>query len=142
MLLIYDHMGSSWYGGTCGRWYLINLLPIQMKIDIIWYSFSKEHSFTILSYYHTSLPYYLSEKLEYVQKPCMKIIYPGPIYSQALEKAKLTTLYDQRNVLCHSFFFFSNDSINLIINCLTYSHLSESLVFIILEKQKSTSAQG
>ena len=52
----------------------------------------------------TSLPHYLSEKLESVQKRCMKIIYPGHIYSQALEKAKLTSLYDRRNVLCHSFF--------------------------------------
>ena len=52
----------------------------------------------------TSLPHYLSEKLESVQKRSMAIIFPGIAYEAALEKAKLITLHERRMILCQAFF--------------------------------------
>ena len=37
--------------------------------------------------FHSSLPYYLSDELECIQRGAMRIIFPDLKYSSALEKA-------------------------------------------------------
>lgn len=46
--------------------------------------------------FHNSLPNYLSDELEYLQKRAMRIIFPFTTYREALELANLETLFDRR----------------------------------------------
>ena len=46
--------------------------------------------------YHNSLPNYLSDELESLQKRAMRIIFPFVSYFEALELAKLETAYNRR----------------------------------------------
>ena len=54
--------------------------------------------------WHSSLPKFLSDKIELVQSCTMRIIYPGISYSEALTKADLPTLSDRKTKICKSYF--------------------------------------
>lgn len=54
--------------------------------------------------YHNSLPNYLSEDLERLQKRAMRIIFPECSYAEALEKSGLQTLFKRRQVITEQFF--------------------------------------
>ena len=52
----------------------------------------------------TSLPEYLSYRIEQVQKRALRIIHPYTDYTNALDICSLETLKDRREVLCKNFF--------------------------------------
>ena len=54
--------------------------------------------------FHSSLPTYLSEELERVQRRAMRIIFPGKKYKEALQQGHLQSLYDRREYLCTKLF--------------------------------------
>ena len=54
--------------------------------------------------FHRTLPGYLSEDLERLQKRAMKIIYLEPSYAKALELSGLLTLYDRREAIAAKLF--------------------------------------
>ena len=54
--------------------------------------------------FHSSLPTYLSEELERVQRRAMRIIFPGMKYKEALQQGHLQSLYDRREYLCTKLF--------------------------------------
>lgn len=59
--------------------------------------------------FHDSLPQYLSEDLEKLQKRALRIIYPALSYSEALIEAGIDTLFDRREFLTCKLF---NDIVN------------------------------
>ena len=54
--------------------------------------------------FHNSLPKYLSNEIERVQKRFLKRIYPDLSYEEAIEISKLDTLFDCRSGACHRLF--------------------------------------
>ena len=46
--------------------------------------------------FHVSLPQYLSQDLEKLQKHALRIIYPGLSYTETLSEAGIVTLFDRR----------------------------------------------
>ena len=62
--------------------------------------------------YHTSLPQYLSDQLERLQKRALRIISTNDLsYKQALEVFNIHTLYDRRETIGNSVFQeISNDN--------------------------------
>ena len=54
--------------------------------------------------WHTTLPQYLSDKIEKVQKRAFRIIYPGRSYDDALIAAQCPRLVDRRQTLCRKTF--------------------------------------
>ena len=54
--------------------------------------------------FHLSLPSYLSEDIERLQKRAVKIIYPDLSYAKALELSWLLTLYDRRGAIAAKLF--------------------------------------
>lgn len=50
-----------------------------------------------------SIPEYLSERIENIQKRPLKIIYPCCTYSEALTLANISTLASRRKSLCRKF---------------------------------------
>ena len=54
--------------------------------------------------FHSSLPAYLSEELERVQRRAMSIIFPGMKYKEALQQGHPHSLYDRREYLCTKLF--------------------------------------
>ena len=60
--------------------------------------------------WHTSLPKYLSDNIELIQKRCMKTIFPGCSYDDILEVTNLPTLHDSRTTLCRTYFNKMNRS--------------------------------
>ena len=54
--------------------------------------------------FHHSLPIYLCEDLENVQKRALAIISPNQIYAQSLQKLNLTSLKERRSLLCDKWF--------------------------------------
>ena len=54
--------------------------------------------------FHSSLPAYLSDQIERVQKRVLRILSPEVSYSNALEEAGLTTLFNRREELCSILF--------------------------------------
>ena len=50
--------------------------------------------------FHTSLPQYLSDEVERIQKRALKTIFPDLNYKEATAKAKLGTLFERRETLC------------------------------------------
>ena len=54
--------------------------------------------------WHTSLPKYVSDNIELIQKRCMTtIIFPGCSYDDILEMTNLSTLHDRRTTLCRTY---------------------------------------
>ena len=53
--------------------------------------------------FHSSLPAYLSDQLERIQKRSL-IIYPDLSYSEALTKSSMSTFQDRRELLCRKLF--------------------------------------
>ncbi|MCH1414829.1 MAG: DUF1891 domain-containing protein [Glaciecola sp.] len=53
--------------------------------------------------WHSSLPCYLNNHIESVQRRAMRIIYPGVPYSQALIAANIDSLHDRRETFCKRF---------------------------------------
>ena len=49
--------------------------------------------------FHKSLPQYLSDKLERIQKRALETIFPDLNYKEATAKAKLGTLFERRETL-------------------------------------------
>ena len=62
--------------------------------------------------WHFNLPLYLSDQIENVQKRPFRIIFPAMKYIDAMSRAKLTTLHEQRSVLCNRFFFVYDFSLS------------------------------
>ena len=64
--------------------------------------------FYVLEYasivFHYSLPKYLSDDIERVQKRANSIVYPGINYEDSLVESGLFTLYERRNQACTKFF--------------------------------------
>ncbi|CAH3022045.1 unnamed protein product [Porites evermanni] len=54
--------------------------------------------------FHSSLPYYLSEELERIQKRALRIIFPYAGYNSALKEAGIPSLYDRRVSLSSDLF--------------------------------------
>lgn len=54
--------------------------------------------------FHHSLPKFLENDLERVQKRSLAIIFPGEEYNQILQLSGLTSLYDRRHNLCKKLF--------------------------------------
>ena len=54
--------------------------------------------------FHASLPQYLSDELERVQKRAMALIFPSLNYEDSLESAKLASLYSRREEQCKKMF--------------------------------------
>ncbi len=54
--------------------------------------------------FHSSLPSYLSSEIESVQKRALRIIHPELTYIEAINQAKLETLYERREKLCMKLF--------------------------------------
>ncbi len=54
--------------------------------------------------FHSSLPNYLSSEIESVQKRALRIIHPDLTYIEAINQAKLETLYERREKLCIKLF--------------------------------------
>ena len=54
--------------------------------------------------FHSSLPAYLSDQIERVQKRVLKFLFPEVSYSKALEDAGLKTLFQRRDELCSTLF--------------------------------------
>ena len=54
--------------------------------------------------FHHSLPKYLAEELEVVQKRVLKIISPEMVYCDALEHFRLPTLFQRRENMCNKLF--------------------------------------
>ena len=50
--------------------------------------------------WHTSLPDYLSNKIEHVQKRALRVLYPGLHYIDALQIAQIPRLDTRRRELC------------------------------------------
>ena len=54
--------------------------------------------------FHYSLPKYLSDELERVQKRALRIVYPSKHYNEALSESGLATLYARRHAVCVKLF--------------------------------------
>ena len=54
--------------------------------------------------FHDSLPNYLSDELEKLQKRALRIIFPFISYTEALQMSDLTTLYNRRQSLTQRLF--------------------------------------
>ena len=54
--------------------------------------------------WHSSLPSYLSDQVEHIQRRATKVICPSLSYSQSLTELALPTLFDRRESLCKSFY--------------------------------------
>ena len=54
--------------------------------------------------FHYSLPKYLSDELERVQKRALRIVYPSKHYNEALSESGLATLYARRHAACVKLF--------------------------------------
>ena len=54
--------------------------------------------------FHTSLPQYLSDEVERIQKRALTIIFPDLNYKEATAKAKLGTLFERRETLFQMLF--------------------------------------
>ena len=54
--------------------------------------------------FHNSLPKYLSNEIERVQKRFLRRIYPDLSYNDAIKISKLASLFDRRSAACHKFF--------------------------------------
>ena len=54
--------------------------------------------------FHSSLPAYLSNRIERVQKRVLRILFPEVSYSKALEDAGLKSLFHRREELCCTLF--------------------------------------
>ena len=52
-----------------------------------------------------SIPMYLSDQIENVQKRALRIIFPAMKYIDAISRAKLTTLHERRSILRNRFLF-------------------------------------
>ena len=61
--------------------------------------------------FHTSLPQYLSDDIEHIQKRALRIIYQHLSYTGNLKRTDLETLYERRTMLCEK--LFSNIVSNL-----------------------------
>ena len=48
----------------------------------------------------TSIPSYLSDKIERVQRRALRILHPNTLYSAALATSSLPRLSDRRDILC------------------------------------------
>ena len=59
---------------------------------------------SLRSVFHRTLPGYLSEDLERLQKRALRIIYPGMSYNQALEFSGLPTLFKRREEISSKLF--------------------------------------
>ena len=59
--------------------------------------------------FHNSLPKYLDNEIERVQKRFLKRIYPDLSYDEAIEISKLDTLFDRRSAACHRLFEEAQD---------------------------------
>ena len=51
--------------------------------------------------WHTSLPMYLSDNIETIQKRCLRTIFPGHSYDEA---RSIYNLFERRTELCQSYF--------------------------------------
>ena len=54
--------------------------------------------------WHTSLANYLSNSIDAIQKKCMRTIFPGYAYDEALLMTDLPTLLERRTKLCMKYF--------------------------------------
>ena len=54
--------------------------------------------------WHTSLPMYLSDNIETIQKRCLRTIFPGHSYDEARSISNLPTIFERRTKLYQSYF--------------------------------------
>jgi hypothetical protein len=54
--------------------------------------------------FHYSLPKYLRDEIERVQKRVLRIVYPNLHYEDALIEARMESLYARRQIACNKFF--------------------------------------
>ena len=54
--------------------------------------------------FHTSLPHYLSDYIEHIEKRALRIIYQDSSYTGNLERADLDILNERRTMLCEKLF--------------------------------------
>ena len=73
--------------------------------------------------WHHSLPKYLSDQIESVQRRASNIIFPDTSYELARDKANLTTLSEHRSFLCNRLFCRMSQSSHKL-NCLFLQYKS------------------
>ena len=54
--------------------------------------------------WQTSLPMYISDHIETIQKRCLRTIFPGSSYDEARSISNLPTIFERRTKLCQSYF--------------------------------------
>ena len=73
--------------------------------------------------FHHTLPKYLSDDIERVQKRSLAIIFRGQPYSESLQQSGLTSLFERREELCKSLFSkITSDSNNKLHPLLPPKH--------------------
>ena len=79
--------------------------------------------------FHSSLPKYLSDEVERIEKRALKIIFPDCSYSEALKRADLPALYARRVFLSNKLFNSISSSRNQKLSNLLLppGHLSQKL---------------
>ena len=90
------------------RLYLLRQLK-RAGIDIldlvnIYYSCIRSTLEYACQVFHSSLPKFLSEEIERIQKRAMRIIFPGISYSSALAESGLLSLHERREFLSNKLF--------------------------------------
>ena len=69
--------------------------------------------------FHCSLPNYLSDEIERIQKREITSIFPDCSYTDALNKTGLPSLFNRRNILCSKLFHsIVNDSSHKLVDLL------------------------
>ena len=80
--------------------------------------------------WHPSLPNYLQIEVERIQKRALAIIYPHIDYEQSLQKSKLKTLFERREVQCKKVFINMQKASHELHNLLpTLTYDFHSFVF-------------
>ena len=75
--------------------------------------------------FHRSLPAYLSEDLERLQKRALRIIYPHIHYSRALEVLRISTLFERRETIASKLFDeITNDQQHRLHNLLPVRNMN------------------
>lgn len=68
--------------------------------------------------WHSSLPLFLKDQVEHIQRRAAKIICPNLSYCESLEKLELPTLLDRRESLCKSFYKNNSDTASKLFELL------------------------
>ena len=92
---------------ACKRLYALRILRRNVQpsdLRTVYCSFIRPVLQYACPVWHTSLPKFLTDELEHIQRRAFKIIVPHLSYSEILKDLKLPTLEERRELLCRSFY--------------------------------------